>query len=351
MPRGCRGDQHLNKYFGFDRKEYIPLNFGIFPPPTSKVLENGPGWSVCEDELGAITKAWTDREIGMSQHIRYPVHDRETWEALKRRLDPDAAVRYPEYWDELKRSYRDRDYVLAIEAGSYYGWIRNWVGVENLSLMYYDCPDLVHEMTEFCADFTLKVMERALDEVPDIDYAAIWEDMAMKTGPLISPKLFREFMMEPLKRVTKVLNQAGIDIILVDCDGNIDALLPLWLEAGVNLHFPLEVAASCDPLAYRKQYGQGPAHDRRHRQACPARLLHEGGDRAGGHVQGARAGQAGRLRTVCRSLRSAGRLLRELQVLHGVDPGRVHVGVEQEENRRGTGDHAVGASGARPSYT
>ena len=46
LAEGMPWDQHFNTYFGFDRKEYIPLNFGVFPPPTSKVIENGPGWSV-----------------------------------------------------------------------------------------------------------------------------------------------------------------------------------------------------------------------------------------------------------------------------------------------------------------
>ena len=42
----------------------------------------------------------------------------------------------------------------------------------------------------------------------------------MKNGSLISPDLFREFMMEPMKRVTRTLNEHGIDIIMVDSDGN-----------------------------------------------------------------------------------------------------------------------------------
>ena len=50
------------------------------------------------------------------------------------------------------------------KAGSYYGWIRNWVGMENLALWYYDRPDLVHEMTEFVADFVLRLTRRALRE-------------------------------------------------------------------------------------------------------------------------------------------------------------------------------------------
>jgi uroporphyrinogen decarboxylase len=80
--------------------------------------------------------------------------------------------------------------------------------------------------------------------------------MAMKNGPLISPALFREFMMGPLKRVTKVVNQAGIRIVMVDSDGNTDKLNPLWLEANVNFVYPMEVAAGNDPIAYRKMYGK-----------------------------------------------------------------------------------------------
>lgn len=256
LREGMPWDVHFNTYFGFDRMEGIPVNTGPFPQIDSKVVETGPGWNVREDEFGGRVKHWTDRGIGMPQWLRYPVRDRETWELMKKRLNPDAPNRYPEYWEDLKRTYTVRDYPLSIMAGSYYGWIRNWVGMEHLALWYWDCPDLVHEMTEFIADFMLKVLDRALNEIPDIDLAMIWEDMAMKTGPLISPKLFREFMMAPLKRVTKVLNEAGIKLISVDCDGNIDELLPLWLEANVNLHYPLEVAADCDGLEYRRKYGR-----------------------------------------------------------------------------------------------
>lgn len=256
LREGMPWDAHFNTYFGFDRFEGIPLDVGVFPPLETKIVEQTPQWSVVEDEFGGLTKRWTDRELGMSQWIRYPVRNRETWERWKQRMNPDAPNRYPEYWDYLKRCYQQRDFPVGINAGSFYGWIRNWVGMENLALWYYDCPDLVHEMTEFVADFILKLMERALDEIPDIDYASIWEDMAMKTGPLISPAQFREFMMEPLKRVTRTLNEAGIDVIMLDCDGKVDELIPLWLEANVNLIYPLEVASDCDAIRYRKQYGR-----------------------------------------------------------------------------------------------
>jgi len=256
LREGMPWEQHLNSYFGFDRIEQIPLKIDLWPPLETKIVEKTASWQIVEDELGGQAKHWTDRQMGMPQWLRFPVRDRESWEKLRVRLNPDAPVRYPEYWEDLKRCYKGRDYPLGIMAGSYYGWIRNWVGMENLALWYYDCPDLVHEMTEYLADFILRLIDRALSEIPDIDYALMWEDMAMKTGSLISPKLFREFMLEPMKRVTKVLNEYGIEIIMVDSDGNVDELIPLWLEANVNLVYPLEVAAGCDAVAYREQFGK-----------------------------------------------------------------------------------------------
>jgi len=41
----------------------------------------------------------------------------------------------------------------------------------------------------------------------------------------------------------------------VDSDGDMEALIPLWMEAGVNCLWPLEQAAGMDPLRLRKKFG------------------------------------------------------------------------------------------------
>jgi len=80
------------------------------------------------------------------------------------------------------------------------------------------------------------------------------DDMAGKAGPLCSPATYREFCLPPLQRVTSLLRQHGIDIIIVDSDGNNDVLIPLWLEAGVSGLRPFEIAADCDPVRTRREY-------------------------------------------------------------------------------------------------
>ena len=121
--------------------------------------------------------------------------------------------------------------------------------------MFYDDPALIHEMCEHIADFVVELIAPLLQRV-DFDFAFIWEDMAGKAGPLCSPKTYREFMLPPLKRVTDLLRRHGVEIIIVDSDGNNDVLIPLWLEAGVTGLRPFEIAADCDPVATRKQYGR-----------------------------------------------------------------------------------------------
>jgi uroporphyrinogen decarboxylase len=39
-------------------------------------------------------------------------------------------------------------------------------------------------------------------------------------------------------------------------DGNLNELIPLWLESGINYVNPLEVAAGNDAVAIRKKYGK-----------------------------------------------------------------------------------------------
>jgi uroporphyrinogen decarboxylase len=123
--------------------------------------------------------------------------------------------------------------------------------------MLYEEPDFVHEMMETLCECMYRTAENAIERLGiRIDFASIWEDMAYNAGPLISPRQFEEFMVPRYKRVTGLLGRHGCNLTIVDCDGNIDALVPSWLKAGVNIMFPLEIRAGSDPYKYRRKYGR-----------------------------------------------------------------------------------------------
>ena len=71
------------------------------------------------------------------------------------------------------------------------------------------------------------------------------------------PSVFEEYAGPHYKKITSLLNQYGIDIVSVDCDGWIDHLIPTWLENGVNTMFPIEVGTWNASIApWREKYGR-----------------------------------------------------------------------------------------------
>ena len=58
------------------------------------------------------------------------------------------------------------------------------------------------------------------------------------------------------KKITGFLRSKGVDIIMVDSDGDINEIIPLWIESGVNGMWPLEVQAGVDAVEIRKKFGK-----------------------------------------------------------------------------------------------
>ncbi len=191
----------------------------------------------------------------MPKYLDHPVKDRASWDEYKKRLDPDTPGRWPADWDVFveKRNSEDAPTMLLMEG--FFGVLREWTGLERLLYMFYDEPNLVEDMMDQVLYLDMGVAQRVVRDLR-IDCVRFWEDMAYKSGTLISPDMIRKFMLPRYKVITDLLHSSGIDIIHVDSDGNIEELIPIWLEVGVNFHWPLEVAAGMDGVALRKKYGK-----------------------------------------------------------------------------------------------
>jgi uroporphyrinogen decarboxylase len=262
---GLPKDARLHEVFRTDIEAGFPLAMQgwagphLHPPLERKILSETDEYMVVRDEEGNVTRKFKNDPLrSMPEWIEYPMKNRDDWETIiKPRLDAKIPGRCPQgaELDKVVERFRQRDYPAGIWCGSYYGWPRSFMGVERISVTFYDDPDLIHEMCEHIADFAVEILSPILKRV-QFDFAYIWEDMAGKAGPLCSPATYREFCLGPLKRVTDLLHSHGVHNIIVDSDGNNDVLIPLWLEAGVTGLRPFEIAADSDPVATRRQYGK-----------------------------------------------------------------------------------------------
>lgn len=262
-------------HFGYGRSnhaDYFGMDFGLdelfrtsgvrvglAPAFRSQVLEDRGDHEVRQQADGV--RVLRRKFMGsIPQHQGHLLTDRASWEKhYKPRLDPDLPRRLPADWAARVARWQDpdREEIVVLPGGSLYGWLRNWMGVENVSYLVYDDPALFEEMVTTVADCILGTLGRALASGVQFDACAMWEDMAYNAGPLLSPRHFKRYLVPHYRRIADLLHRHGVDILWVDCDGAIDKLVPLWLEAGVNCMFPLEVGSwGADPLQYRRQYGK-----------------------------------------------------------------------------------------------
>ncbi len=254
----------------------IDLGHGITVPASGRPLV--PAYEpriISEDERTVTLKNGKGQTVKyikehvegmMPMYLDWPVKDRATWNEHKKRVDPNTPERWPSDWDAYVQKMNGKSEPLSLRVGGFYGFLRDWVGSERILYMFYDDPGFIEDMMEQVLYLEAEVIKRVLKDIT-IQQACFYEDIAYKTGPLISPNMVRKFMMPRYKKITDLLHSYGVDVIFLDSDGNVEQLIPLWLEVGINFIWPFEVAAGNDVVALRKKYGKdliiGGAIDKR----------------------------------------------------------------------------------------
>ena len=273
---GLHGNQFRWDYFQFDTLRqldeikanlyfgYIDIGGGVTyrynvplvaPTYEPKFIARDERTVTLIDGGGRKVRVWNDSRQRMPMFLDHPVKDRASWKEYKKRLDPNTPERWPSDWNTYVEEMNSTSTPTVLCVGGFFGMLREWMGTEKILYTFYDDPSLIEDMMDQLCFLNTEVIKRVVKDIR-VDCVHFWEDMAFKTGPMISPDMVRKFMMPRYKKVTDILRSSGIDVISVDSDGNVNELIPLWLECGINFYNPLECAAGNDAVALRKKYGR-----------------------------------------------------------------------------------------------
>ena len=258
-PEGVSYDDFFGvKTLAFD---YAGPDTNIFPHFEQKVLSETATETIKIDAYGRKVRDFKDQTT-MPEWLEFPVKNRDDLAlVIKEHFDvSQLAKRWPSDWEEKvkPRSAPDRETLLFLDGGCYFGILRNLAGVEYSSYLFYDAPDLVDELFERIHYVCLEGLKRALRVLPagTVDYLGFGEDIAYKTSTLISPAMFRRFLLPRYKAATRYAREHGLDITCYDSDGNLEPFMNLYFEAGIEGFMPCEVAAGMEPVTLRKRYGK-----------------------------------------------------------------------------------------------
>lgn len=262
MPRSVKYEgydtRETDAFFGQDGLgDWLPISLGLNPGFESKILEDRGDHEVVIDWVGVTTLR--KKVMGsIPMHLAHTLVDEESWRReFVPKLQPDSPARLAEDFGDHVAKFNASANVRVLPGASLYGWIRDWMGVEEVSYLVFDEPDLFEEMVETITQISLTVYEKAFAQGVKADACGMWEDMCYSGGPLLPPSVFKRVLVPRYKRITDLLRKNGVEFIWIDCDGKIDELIPLWLEGGVNVMFPIEVGTwGADPVAMRREYGR-----------------------------------------------------------------------------------------------
>jgi uroporphyrinogen decarboxylase len=181
--------------------------------------------------------------------VRHPVGTRADLDRLRPpdpRRDPVlAAVR------ETARRVRGRRAVVVVATADFSAaW--NLCGMERLLTSYLDEPSFARRLGEIVLAYFTAFARLAVRDGADV--IVLSDDYAHKTGPLMSPAQFREFVLPLLSEAVRAARDAGARCVK-HTDGDVRTLLGDIVGTGVDAVGPLEAAAGMDLGRLRARYG------------------------------------------------------------------------------------------------
>lgn len=242
------------KQFGYSMSNITPIA-GPHPVYEKKILREEGDEVYSIDSYGRTIKDFKSHTT-MPEWMEFPVKEADD---LRRYMDEhfdvsDLDSRFAPDWTDKARAAEARSDILLIDGGCYYWTLRSIAGVDGASYLLYDAPELVDELFERYFTVVMEGLRRAV-KIVKIDIIGFGEDFAFKTGPLLSPEMFRRFILPRYAKTMVFARKHGIDLTWHDSDGDCRLLLPDMISAGVNSTCPCEVAAGMDPVALRNQFG------------------------------------------------------------------------------------------------
>jgi len=238
--------------FRCEARGSIPVNTGRLAGDATVVLEETEDFILTRDDLGRTMKM--PRGLAtLAMPLDYPVSTFDDWLAIKPRYE-FSEERFGNGWEDEARKILAADKVVCVGIPGGFDEPRQLMGEEGVCIAYYEQPELVHDILETIGQTAERVLDRVSAAVK-VDMLSVHEDMAGKSGPLAGPSQVEEFIKPYYRRVWDMLAEGGARLFDQDSDGDMNAVIDAFLQAGVNCMHPMEPAANMDIVAIREKYG------------------------------------------------------------------------------------------------
>lgn len=237
--------------YRYEDRHTVAVITGRLGGLAEETLDENEDYRIFRDELGRTMKL-PKGFATLPLPLDFPVKNMPDWLKIKPLYLFDSQ-RLAGDWAAKALQARAEDKVISVAIPGGYDETRELMGEEALSLAYYDQPELIEDILETIGNTAERVLDEVSRQVP-VDLLFVHEDMAGKSGPLVGPRIVRQFITPYYRRIWDMLRARGARLFEQDSDGNMEAVIPAFLEAGLNVMYPMEPAAGMDVVKIREKY-------------------------------------------------------------------------------------------------
>jgi hypothetical protein len=181
-----------------------------------------------------------------------------TLEDLRSNLDPYDPSRLPPDWKARLHLWKDRQHVLLlrIHDGFFLTMgVGGWHTFTEACLLLLDHPAYVQERLAIQAKFAARLAERILDDV-EVDGVIFHDPIADPHGPLISPLMYTDFVLESFQPIMEVLDRFNVPTIIFRSYANWRPFLPIIVQTPINCIWACETnPIAMDFRSIRNEFG------------------------------------------------------------------------------------------------
>lgn len=234
----------------------------LVPCFENRVLEDRGEYELVQDHAGRGVLCFKGRRQGfMPEYVTHPVKDMATWQNnIRWRMDPATPSRYAELDQRMAaaRQAAGRGEMIVANMVGGYMYLRSLIGPEALLYAFIDQPDLIHACMTTWLELADAVTARHQQHVT-IDELFLAEDICYNAGSLISPDMMRRFLFPYYQQLISNIRSRQLDrdrhlYIQVDTDGNVNQVIDVYREIGMDVMCPFEVASGCDVVEIGRRY-------------------------------------------------------------------------------------------------
>lgn len=174
----------------------------------------------------------------------------EKWDAFN--FAPPVTEWRMEVFSKAKKLADKYSLCLVAACGSIMEVGMEAVGIPQFLKYAYTNPEFVKKVIRHCAKYTLELGLAYADAGADV--LMIYDDYAYHSGPFLSPKLWREYVLPWNKTVISAFHKKGLPVILHAC-GDIRPLMDGIIESGYDAVQPLEATANLNLKEVKERWG------------------------------------------------------------------------------------------------